>query len=59
MLFSEIMGKTVPQYLDVTQNTLSLPQVSDSAMTSLKINFILGTYGSQGIKYIDRATYSY
>lgn len=59
LLFSSIMGKTLPQFLDVQSNDLALPTVTDTSMTTLKINFILGTYGSQKIKFIDKVTYSY
>ncbi len=59
LLFSEIMGKKVQKYSGISSNDLTLPSVSDSSMTSLKINLIIGTYGSQKIKFLDRVTYSY
>jgi hypothetical protein len=59
LLFSDIMGKNIPKYLDVTGNDIQIPSVTDSAMTTLRINFIIGKYGSQNVKFIERITYSY
>ena len=59
LLYSEIMGKSIAQYLDLSSNDLKFPSVTDSSMTTLKINFIVGKYGSQKIKFIERITYSY
>lgn len=53
------MGKTIAQYLDLSGNDLQLPSITDSSIATLKINFILGKYGSQKINYIDRITHSY
>jgi hypothetical protein len=33
--------------------------LSYSSVSTLKINFIIGKYGSQKIKYIDKITHSY
>ena len=53
------MGQKIAQYFDISNNYLTLPKISDSAMTTLRINFLVGKYGSQKIKFIDRITYSY
>jgi hypothetical protein len=53
------MGKTVSKFLSSTNGTVTIPTVSDSTMTTLTINFIIGKYGSQNLKYIDRVTHSY
>lgn len=53
------MDKTIPQFFNIAENNLTVPSINDSAMTTLKINFIVGKYGSQKIKYIDRITYTY
>lgn len=59
LLFSDIMGKTIPQFLDISNNDLQAPSVDDSSMTTLRLNFIIGKYGSQKTKFIDKITYSY
>lgn len=59
LLFSEIMGKSVPQYFNIPSPFLVLPSITDPAMKTLKINFIIGKYGSQNVKYIEKITYSY
>lgn len=60
-IFTSFMGKTVPRYSGDTNssNTLTTPSVSDQTMTTLQLNFIIGTYGSQNFRYIERITSSY
>lgn len=53
------MGKSIPQFLNLPNNDLTFPSVNDLAMTSLKINLVIGKYGSQKIKYIDKIIHSY
>ncbi len=53
------MGKNIAKYLDLSSNDLQIPSVSDSSISTLKINIIVGKYGSQKISYIDRITHSY
>ncbi len=59
LLFSDIMGKAVPQFYNIVSKDLSIPTISDLTLTTLRLNFIIGKYGSQKVKYIDRITYSY
>ncbi len=54
-----LMGKTIPQFLSSTNGTITIPTVSDSAMTTLTLNIVLGKYGSQNVNYIDRVSHSY
>jgi hypothetical protein len=42
----------------VNDEIVRLPSISGTINT-LTVNFIIGMYGSQGVKYIDRITYSY
>lgn len=58
-MFTDIMGKSLPQFYSNTDHNLTIPTVNDSTMTTFKISFIVGKYGSQKVKYIDRITYSY
>lgn len=58
LLFSDLMGKTIAQFYDTTSNNITLPSINDSSITTLKLNFIIGKYGSQKVKYIDKITYS-
>lgn len=53
------MGKSIAKYLDLSSNDLQIPTVTDSSISTLKINIIIGKYGSQKISYIDRITHSY
>jgi len=59
LIFSMFMGKPIPKFLSSTNGSLTIPTVSDSSMTSLTLNFIIGKYGSQNVNYIDRVTHSY
>jgi anionic cell wall polymer biosynthesis LytR-Cps2A-Psr (LCP) family protein len=59
LLFSMLMGKKVSKFLSSTNGSVTIPTISDSTMTSLTLNFVIGKYGSQNVKYIDRVTYSY
>jgi hypothetical protein len=59
LLFSMLMGKKVSKFLSSSNGSVTIPTISDSTMTSLTINFVIGKYGSQNVKYIDRVTYSY
>jgi hypothetical protein len=59
LLFSEIMGKLIPKYLDLSSNDIQIPSITDSSISTLKINIIIGKYGSQKMNYIDRITHSY
>jgi hypothetical protein len=59
LLFSEIMGRSIAKYLELSSNDIKIPSVTDSSISTLKINIIIGKYGSQKISYIDRITHSY
>ena len=51
-LFTQFMGKTVARYSQDTSENVTIPTISDTAMTSLQLVFVVGTYGSQKFKYI-------
>ncbi len=53
------MGKAIPQFYNIASQNISIPTVNDSALTTLRVNFIIGKYGSQKVKYIDKITSSY
>jgi hypothetical protein len=58
LLFSALSAKTVNQFSGDSSRTVTLPTISDGAVTDLQITFVVGTYGSQGIRYIERVTSS-
>jgi hypothetical protein len=58
LLYSTFSGKSVYSYSKDTSKTVSFPVISDPAITSLQINIIIGTYGSNGGKYIERISSS-
>jgi hypothetical protein len=53
------MGANISQYYNVGSNTITIPQVGNTNMTGLTLNFVVGKYGSQNVKYIDRIDISY
>ena len=53
------MGKNISQFLGMSGSDITIPQVADSTMSTLRLNFIVGKYGSQKVKYIERITFSY
>lgn len=59
LMFSQIMGSTIPQFLSISNNNITIPTITDSTMTSLTLNIAIGRYGSQQINYIDRVSSSY
>lgn len=59
LLFSEIMGKAIPRFQGVSGDDITIPTISDSSITALKVNFVLGKYGSQKLKFIEKITISY
>lgn len=58
LLYSTFSGNFVYAYKDDTTKTVSFPTISDPAITSVQINIIIGTYGSDGAKYIERISAS-
>lgn len=58
LLFTQLMGQPISQFSSISSPTLTIPSVNDPTLTTLKLNFIIGKYGSQKVKYIDRITYS-
>ena len=57
-LFSALSGKAVNQFSGDTSKAVTLPTITDGTMTDLQIIFVIGAYGSQGIRYIERVTSS-
>jgi hypothetical protein len=57
-IFSVLSASTINQFSGDSTKTLTLPTITDSAVTDLQLNFIVGSYGSQGIKYIERVSSS-
>lgn len=51
-LFSVLSGAAINQFSGDTSKNITLPSVTDPNITDLQITIVIGTYGSQGIRYI-------
>lgn len=47
-LFAAFSGANIQQFPGDTTKLLKLPSLTDISITDVQINFIVGTYGSQG-----------
>jgi hypothetical protein len=58
ILYSAFSGNFLYSYKNDITKTVSFPIISDPTITSLQINIIIGIYGSNGGKYIERISSS-
>ena len=54
-IFSSFSAKTINQFKDDTTKKISIPSIAAGA-TNLILKFIVGSYGTQRSKYIERVT---
>lgn len=57
-MYTVFSGANIAQFKGDTTTTFALPKIASTSITSVTLNFIIGTYGSRKIKYIERVTYS-
>ena len=55
-MFTQLLGKTIAKYYNVNSVSefIKLPTIIETINT-LTINFIIGSYGSQNMKFIEMA----
>ncbi len=52
LIFSDLLGKTIPKFLGVSGSEITIPSTSASNITKLKLFFVIGKYGTQKVKFI-------
>jgi hypothetical protein len=58
LLYSSISAKSVNSFQGDTTKTIAIPSFSNAANTNVQVTFIIGQYGSEKAKYLERVTVS-
>lgn len=58
LLFSSFSGKTLNRFSGDTSQTVTIPSFTDVSLTKVELKIVIGAYGSDNARYIERVVVS-